>query len=348
VEFGGVAAPVYFISPGQIDVQVPEGLSGTVPVAVNVNGTQSAQYLIAVVQIAPSLFEYAGGSVLYAAATHADGSLIGDPSVTPNTTPAVSGETVEFYVNGLDASTSGTIISSVVPDNNPVSVTIGSLQASVRFQGLIEAGLFQLNVVVPAGLATRAFPIFNDLAPNNSGAGYCISGTGTANCGPMTSRWIAAPFVAGGDFTLTQVDLSLGWISGTNGAVVDLVNDASGVPGSAVLTSWTVSQLPPSGPTALVTLTPPTSVTLNRAARYWLVVKGAASDTLDFWSGNASGLTGALTSLDEGASWNNGFLNLGAFEVLGTPLSGNVPAPVVVTAGGVSSQAGAILPVSGK
>ena len=246
-----------------------------------------------------------------------------------------------------EASPSGTIISTAVADDNPMSVTIGNLPASVSFQGLVGAGLFQINAVVPAGLATQTFPIFSDLAPSNSGSGYCISGAATTNCGPMTNRWIASPFTAAGDFTLTQVDLSLGWNSGTNGAVIDLVTDESGVPGTVVLASWTVSQLPPSEPTTLITLTPTAAVTLNRGAKYWLVVKGAASDTLDFWSGNASGLTGTLTSLDEGASWNNGILNLSAFDVLGAPV-GNVPAPVVVTAGGVSSQAGVILPVSGE
>lgn len=71
----------------------------------------------------------------------------------------------------------------------------------------------------------------------------------------------------------------------------------------------------------------------------------SAANTLDFWSGNTAGLTGSLLSLNQGLSRNNGVLNLSAFDVLGTPTSGIVPVRVVVTDGGVSSQANIVLPV---
>ncbi len=350
VQFGGIPAAVCFVSPTQIDVQAPAGLSGTVPVTVTVNSAQSASFMTAVMQIAPSLFFYtnAGGSIFYAAAQHAGGSLIGDPLETPNATPASAGETIVLYVNGLEASASGTIISTVVPDNNPVTVTIGGLNSRVIFEGLVEAGLFQVNVVVPTGIETANIPVFSDLSLSNDGAGYCISGPATANCGPMTYRWIASPFTPGADFALTQIDLALGWSSGTNGAVIDLVNGQGGVPGTSVLQSWMVTQLPPSGPTALITLTPDSVLTLNGGTEYWLVVQGSAANTLEFWSGNTAGLTGSLLSLNQGASWNNGVLNRSAFDVLGTPTSGIVPVPVVVTVGSVSSQANIILPVRGN
>jgi uncharacterized protein (TIGR03437 family) len=354
VQFGGMSAAVYFVSPNQLDVQVPAGLSGLVPVAVTVNGTESVSYTATVVPVAPSLFVYANGPTLYAAATHADGSLIGDPLVTPNSSPASSGETVVLYVNGLETSPSGTIISTPVPDNNPVTVTIGGVNASVAFQGLVGAGLFQINTVVPAALESRNYSIFSDLSlsgasPNNNGPGYCISGASTATCGPMTTRWIASPFTPSGNCTLVQVDLALGWISGTNGAVIDLVNDQSGSPGTTALQSWTATNLPAAGPAAFITLTSTSPITLNRGTQYWLVVKGSASDTLDSWSGNTFGLTGTLLSLDQGASWNSGTLNLSAFDVLGVPVPGNAAAiPVSVTVGDVSSTSGVILPVGGK
>jgi uncharacterized protein (TIGR03437 family) len=352
VQFGGIPAAVHFVSPGQIDVQVPGGLSGTVPVTVIVKGAESGSFMATVLQIAPSLFVYTCDSLLCAAATHADGSQIGDPLVLPNTTPTSPGEAVVLYVNGLKASTSGRIITTVVPDNDPVVVTVGNLEAPVTFKGVVAAGLFQINILVPIGLESENYPLFNDhifsdLSASSNEGGYCISGSATAGCGPMVTRWIASPFTPNGNFSLTQIRLALGWISGTNGAVIDLVNSNAGVPGTAVLQSWTVAQLPPSGPSTLTTLTPTSPILLKNGVEYWLIVKGAASDTLDFWSGNASGLTGTLLSLDQGASWNNGTLNLSAFDVLGKPSSGgNAAVPVVVTAGGVSSQASVILAVS--
>jgi uncharacterized protein (TIGR03437 family) len=152
VQFGGVAAAVYYISPTQLDVQVPDGISGSVPVTVTLNRAQSASFTTTVLPIAPSLFVYQGGSVLYAAATHADGSLIGDPAVTAGTTKASPGETIVLYVNGLDSSPSGTIISMPVPYGNPVAVTVGSMNAPVTFAGLVAAGEYQVNAMLPAGL----------------------------------------------------------------------------------------------------------------------------------------------------------------------------------------------------
>lgn len=158
VQFGGVAAAVYFVSATQVDVQVPGGLSGSVPVTVTLNRAQSASFVATVVPSAPSLFVYPVGSLLYAAATHADGSLIGDPAVTPGATKASPGETIVLYVNGLDSSTSGMIISTPVPNANPV-VTVGSMNATVTFAGLVAAGEFQVNVRLPAELAAGNDPI---------------------------------------------------------------------------------------------------------------------------------------------------------------------------------------------
>jgi uncharacterized protein (TIGR03437 family) len=159
VQFGGVASAVYYVSPTQIDVQVPDGISGSVPAIVTLNRTQSASFMTTVLPSAPSLYVYQGGSVLYAAATHADGSLIGDPAVTAGATKAGPGETIVLYVNGLDTSPSGTIISTPVPYGNPVTVTVKSMNAPVTFAGLVAAGEFQVNVVVPIGLAAGNYPI---------------------------------------------------------------------------------------------------------------------------------------------------------------------------------------------
>jgi uncharacterized protein (TIGR03437 family) len=159
VRFGGLSAAVYYVSPTQIDVQVPGGLSGSVPVIVTLDGAQSASFMTTVLASAPSLFFYQAGSVLYAAATHVDGSLIGDPAVTPGATKAGPGETIVLYVNGLDSSASGTIISTVVPYGNPVTVTVGTMNAPVTFAGLVAAGQYQLNVALPGGLAAGNYPI---------------------------------------------------------------------------------------------------------------------------------------------------------------------------------------------
>jgi uncharacterized protein (TIGR03437 family) len=159
VQFGTLPAAVYFISATQIDVQAPSGITGTVPVTVTNNGAVSAAFNTTVVANAPALFYYPGGSNVYPAATHLNGSLIGDPAVTPGTTKAAAGETIVMYVNGLAASPSGVIISSPISYSGTVTVNVGSTAAKVTFAGLVAAGEYQLNVQLPTGLAPGNYPV---------------------------------------------------------------------------------------------------------------------------------------------------------------------------------------------
>jgi uncharacterized protein (TIGR03437 family) len=159
VQFGTLPAAVYYISPTQIDVQAPSGISGTVPVTVTNNGTVSSAFNTTVLQNAPALFYYPGGSNTYPAATHLNGSLIGDPAVTAGTTKASAGETIVMYVNGLATSPSGVIISAPISYSGAVTVNVGTAAANVTFAGLVAAGEYQLNVQLPSGLTSGNYPV---------------------------------------------------------------------------------------------------------------------------------------------------------------------------------------------
>jgi hypothetical protein len=113
--------------------------------------------------------------------------------------------------------------------------------------------------------------------------GWCVSGSSTADCGPLVTRWVGSPFTSTGDFALTKIDLALGYVSGTNGATVELLDSMSGFPGSTVLESWTVSNLTSSLSAPLLTLNATTGPTLRSGMQYWVVAMGQANNTLDFW-----------------------------------------------------------------
>jgi hypothetical protein len=182
-------------------------------------------------------------------------------------------------------------------------------------------------------IALRADVIFSDFGPSNesnsttNGEGWCVSGNTTSDCGPQTDRWIAAPFTPSGNFTLTQIDLALGYDSGTNGAVIELVNSTSGLPGTTVLESWRPTSLSSScafcaAGNPRLTLDSTGSVQLENGTQYWLVAEGINPSTLDFWWGNVNALTGVELSLNDGTSWIvPGDGNLTAFDVQGTPSS---------------------------
>lgn len=197
-------------------------------------------------------------------------------------------------------------------------------------------------------LAGPAVTIFSDFgsgfASNSStnGPGWCVSGNATPDCGPLVDRWVAAPFTPAATSTLGQVDLALGHLSGTNGAIIDLVNSASGLPGTNVLESWTVSGLPTgcgfcSSP--LVTLRSSGGVTLTSGNQYWIMVKGIAPDTLDFWWGNVESLNGPpYETNNDGASWYtlpNEPGSLTAFDVLSVPNTTTISGPVTTATAAV-------------
>ena len=160
VKVNGVAAPVYYVSPGQINFQVPWGtpVTGTVSVAVTLNGGSSNAINVAVATAAPGLFVLGSGQ---AAVENADYS-INDPSNAAKIGSTVlafltgSGPVTPAVVSGVPASTT-----TLTYATSTVFATIGGTPATVSFAGLAPGfiGLVQLNIIVPAGLAPGTYPL---------------------------------------------------------------------------------------------------------------------------------------------------------------------------------------------
>ena len=70
------------------------------------------------------------------------------------TRPAQPDEILELYANGLGTTVPpvppGTVFSGAAPLAGPATVTIGGVAAQVIWAGMVEAGLYQLNVTVPS------------------------------------------------------------------------------------------------------------------------------------------------------------------------------------------------------
>jgi uncharacterized protein (TIGR03437 family) len=164
VTIGGTPAFVRYVSPGQLNVQVPDvSTGGALPVVVTVKGQASAALMLDVQSIAPGI--YAPPSFKYnnaqfvTAVRPATGALIN--SVVPGIpfTDAVPGETLLFYGVGFGKVTpnqpvAGQIITGIPSVIVPVKFKIGDKDATVSYAGLVAGslGLYQFNVVIPPSL----------------------------------------------------------------------------------------------------------------------------------------------------------------------------------------------------
>jgi uncharacterized protein (TIGR03437 family) len=153
---GSYPGHLHFVTPGQVNVQVPWELQGqtSVQMKVTVQDSFGSLYTLPLSAYAPGIFEYSAAGVNYAAARDENFALI----TTSN--PARAGHTIQIYCNGLGPVSnqpasgdpaSGTQLSYT---NATVTATIGGKDAPVSFSGLTPTtvGLYQVNVTVPSGM----------------------------------------------------------------------------------------------------------------------------------------------------------------------------------------------------
>jgi uncharacterized protein (TIGR03437 family) len=151
VLINGLPAPVYYVSPTQLDVQVPLAPVNTSPatVVVSRDGQASSTVKVNLLGKNPALFTYPAGGLTFAAAVAvSSGIIVGDPSVEPGTAKVRPGDYVELYVNSMLPSKSGSINPPNTLQTFP-TVTIGGVNAPVSYAGLVGPGLIQVNVQIP-------------------------------------------------------------------------------------------------------------------------------------------------------------------------------------------------------
>jgi uncharacterized protein (TIGR03437 family) len=164
VTIDGAAAYLNYVSPTQINLQAPSSSStGTVTVTVsNSSGSSSASVTMQTLQ--PGLFT----SNYYVLAVRPLDSVIINGSggaVSGYTTAAAAapGDALEIYGTGFGATSTGVlpglVFSGAYPTVNSPTVTIGGSPATVLYCGLIGAGLYQINVIVPSALASGTYPV---------------------------------------------------------------------------------------------------------------------------------------------------------------------------------------------
>jgi len=177
VTINGTAAPLVFVSDGQINAQVPWGVAaGQANVVVTRGGNASAPMSVQVSQFAPALFGLNLGT-LQAIATNADGSLAAPSSSVPGIVahPATAGDTIVFFATGLGAvspavTDGGNSLDATRATTTTPTVLIGGAQATVTSSVLSPqfVGVYQLNVVVPGGVTGNSVGVQIQIGGANS------------------------------------------------------------------------------------------------------------------------------------------------------------------------------------
>jgi uncharacterized protein (TIGR03437 family) len=157
VTVAGKQAPLVYVSPTQINFQVPfeAPISGSAAVVVTKDGTPSTPQSVTLAEYAPGVFTYARTATsLDPVIVHADNQL-----VTP-ANPATANEVLVIYGTGVGsfdnppatgaAASSAPLAASLLTP----TVAVAGSAAQVLFAGLTPGfvGLVQINIQLPATL----------------------------------------------------------------------------------------------------------------------------------------------------------------------------------------------------
>ena len=169
-----VPAPLYAVSPTQVDFQVPYDISGSVAQVTLNTSSGSATVRLNLAGASPGIFHSGEEANIF----HADYLRVSDLA------PAQSGEQLVLYASGL-GEVSPIVRSGFPATSNPPAETVirpivrvGGAEAQVVFSGLTPGwiGIYQINFIVPSGVSGR-LPLVVDV-------GGATSNTVTLSVGP--------------------------------------------------------------------------------------------------------------------------------------------------------------------
>lgn len=171
VTIGGQSAFLDFISPTEIEAQVPSNVStGSQPVVVTTAAGASSAYMITVNQQEPGLLapaSYSIGGKQYVDAVFSDGSTFVPPGAEPGTVSRRPrpGETVTLYGIGFGPVTPVIPAGQIAQQSNslvlPPQISFGQMQATISYAGLALnlVGVYQFDVVVPNVASSDTVPL---------------------------------------------------------------------------------------------------------------------------------------------------------------------------------------------
>jgi uncharacterized protein (TIGR03437 family) len=160
VLIGGIPAPLYYVSPGQINAQIPfELVAGKqYQVVISANGALTTPETVQLTAVSPGIAAFPGGQII---AQHLDGSLVSQ------TSPGKPGEFIIFYLAGLGLTDNPVVTGAASPASplaRPVTaptLTLNGVSQPFQFVGLTPGivSLYQINFLIPEGTPDGDLPL---------------------------------------------------------------------------------------------------------------------------------------------------------------------------------------------
>ena len=247
VTMNGLACPLVYVSPTQINLEAPTALSaGTATVVVNNNG-KTFSTTVQVLTAAPGIFtsDYMVTAILQD----------GNGAVLDQNNPASPGETVALYLTGIGPVTNYSGDGEPAPfgplaqSTSSYTLAVNGTAAHIDYLGLTPGlvGVGQINFEIPAGTpAGNTIPVVLTIAGTVSKT-VQISVKATASTPQIQSLTLSPNSVASGGTVTGTIVLSSAAPLG--GAVVTFSSSSSGasvpalvtVPAGATSATFTVS-----------------------------------------------------------------------------------------------------------
>jgi uncharacterized protein (TIGR03437 family) len=150
----GLAIPMLFASPQQINAQLPLYLAGSVTMTLYTPGGSSGDYHLNVQPVAPAVFQSGTAGPLTGIPTVVKAS--NQQLVTPSN-PIHGGDWITIYATGLGITSPAVAAGLPAPYSPPAlalvapDVSLGGMPLAVSYAGLApgEVGVYQINVQAP-------------------------------------------------------------------------------------------------------------------------------------------------------------------------------------------------------
>ena len=162
VTVDGILAPLFFVSPGQVNLQIPFAVTGSTATIVVANGAVSSnEVTVSLAPSSPGIFSVSQSGAGPGIITHADFRLV------TAVNPAQAGETVIIFLTGLgdlnppvdDGDLPSGLSRAIDPS---IQVFFGGEAGQVQFAGAAPCcvALYQINVTIPLVVFTGpAIPV---------------------------------------------------------------------------------------------------------------------------------------------------------------------------------------------